>query len=174
MKKWVLIAVAVSVGLIAVVALIGALLPKNHLASRTVRFNQSPETLWEVLTNHPAEPSWRSDLARVEQLPDVNGHALWREVFKNGEVMTLETVEAIPPHRLVRRIADKSLPFGGSWTIEREKFDPGSRVTVMENGEVYNPIFRFVSRFIIGHTATIDRYLAMVGKKFGEEPKPEK
>ncbi len=35
----------------------------------------------------------------------------------------------------------------------------GTRVRVTEDGEVYNPLFRFVSRFIMGHTATMDRYL---------------
>lgn len=31
----------------------------------------------------------------------------------------------------------------------------GTRVTITENGEVYNPLFRFVSRFLMGHTSTI-------------------
>jgi hypothetical protein len=35
---------------------------------------------------------------------------------------------------------------------------------ITEDGEVYNPVFRFVSRFVMGHTATMDKYLADVGK----------
>ena len=35
-----------------------------------------------------------------------------------------------------------------------------TKVTITENGEVYNPIFRFVSKFIIGYSATANRYLA--------------
>ena len=48
----------------------------------------------------------------------------------------------------------------------------GSVVTITEHGSVYNPVFRFVSRFIMGHTATIDGYLRALGRKFGNEPTP--
>jgi hypothetical protein len=41
----------------------------------------------------------------------------------------------------------------------------GSELRITEEGEVYNPIFRFVSRFIMGHTATIDSYLSAVRKR---------
>jgi hypothetical protein len=40
---------------------------------------------------------------------------------------------------------------------------------VTEDGEVYNPIFRFVSRFILGQTATQDTYLRAIGKATGED-----
>ena len=32
----------------------------------------------------------------------------------------------------------------------------------------YNPLFRFVSRFFMGHTASIDRYLKDVAAHFNE------
>lgn len=70
-----------------------------------------------------------------------------------------EIVENQPQRRLVTRIADKSLPYGGSWTIDLAPDGAGTRVTIVENGEVYNPFFRFMSRYVIGHTATIDAYL---------------
>jgi hypothetical protein len=45
----------------------------------------------------------------------------------------------------------------------------GIMVTLItENGEVYNPIFRFVSRFIMGHTATLDAYLKSLTTALGE------
>lgn len=67
-------------------------------------------------------------------------------------------VEETPPRRLVTRVID-GLPYGGSWTIDLAPEGEGTRVTITENGVVYNPLFRFVSRFVIGHTATIDKYL---------------
>jgi hypothetical protein len=45
-------------------------------------------------------------------------------------------------------------------------------VTITERGLVGNPIFRFVSRFVIGQTATMDSYLRALGKRFGEEVTP--
>ena len=35
----------------------------------------------------------------------------------------------------------------------------GSDLTITEDGEVYNVIFRFMSRFVFGHHATMDAFL---------------
>ena len=43
-------------------------------------------------------------------------------------------------------------------------------VTITEDGWVGNPIFRFVSRYVMGHHATMDGMLKDVAKKFGEQP----
>ena len=45
-----------------------------------------------------------------------------------------------------------------------------SLVTITEDGWVANPIFRFMSRLVIGHHATMDTLLKQVAKKFGEQP----
>ena len=79
---------------------------------------------------------------------------------------------ADPPHRLVGRIADKGLPFGGRWEYSIVGQGSASQLTITERGSVYNPIFRFISRFIMGHTASIETYLRALGRRFGNEPTP--
>ncbi len=37
--------------------------------------------------------------------------------------------------------------------------DIGSELTIVEEGEVYSPLFRFVSKFIIGQASTVEKYL---------------
>ena len=58
-----------------------------------------------------------------------------------------------PPPERVTRIADESLPFGGSWTYRVVGNEKGCTLTIREDGEVYNPLFRFMSRFVFGHIA---------------------
>ncbi len=41
----------------------------------------------------------------------------------------------------------------------------GTTLTITEDGEVYNPIFRFMSRFVFGHEATMATYLSAAQKK---------
>ena len=41
----------------------------------------------------------------------------------------------------------------------------GTRVSITERGEVYNPIFRFLSRFVFGHTGTMETYLRDLARK---------
>ncbi|HYL99792.1 MAG TPA: SRPBCC family protein [Blastocatellia bacterium] len=168
--KWLIIAGAVVVALIAVVVIIGALLPKRHVVSRKALVHQSPETIWALITETSA---WRPSIKSVEVLPDREEHRVWVEEDSHGQKITYERIESVAPRLMVTQIADKSLPFGGTWRYEIEDAGGATRVTITEDGEVYNPVFRFVSRFIMGHSATIETYLKDLGNKFGEQVKIE-
>jgi len=162
--KWILFAIAALAALVAVMAAIGAMLPRAHRATRRARFHQSPEALYAAISG---PPNWRSGLKNFGSLPDQNGRKQWWEESQ-GQRITYELLEDAPPARRVTRIADKSLPFGGTWTLEISPDAAGSALRVTEDGEVYNVIFRFMSRYVFGHTATIDKYLLDLGRKFGE------
>jgi uncharacterized protein YndB with AHSA1/START domain len=157
--KWVVGVVVGLVGLVAVVVGVGLLLPEKHRVSESARFRVSAEQLWEVITSYGAYPTWRSSVSAVERLPDMNGHSVWKETDSHSGDIPYETVESVPNKRLVRRIADPKLPFGGTWTFDLEATTEGVALTITEDGEVYNPVFRFVSRFIFGHTKNIHGYL---------------
>jgi hypothetical protein len=77
-------------------------------------------------------------------------------------------VEEKTPSRRVTRIADKNLPFGGTWTIEISPNAEGSVVRITEDGEIHNAIFRFMARFFFGYTSSIEGYLRDLGRHFGE------
>ena len=170
--KWVLIGLAIVVGIVVIVAVVGALLPKAHVATRKARFKQPPEVVWNAITDIESYPSWRADVKKVERLPNRDGRTVWREIGGHGSI-TLEVIESDPPRRLVGKIADPDLPFGGSWTYEIGAAEDGSTLTITENGEVYNPVFRFVSKFIMGHHKSLEDYLRAMGKKFGETVEPQ-
>ncbi len=160
--KWALIPALIIVGLALLVIVIGMLLPKGHVASRTVTLQQPTETVWKLISG---PPTWRPDIRSYEDLPARDGHRVWRETDKKGQAITYEEVKSSPPNLLVVRIADPKLPFGGTWTYDIKPTSQGCSLTVTENGEVYNPLFRFVSRFVMGHTATIDAYLKALQAK---------
>ena len=80
-----------------------------------------------------------------------------------------ELVEAVPPERLVVRIASQGLPFSGAWTFLISPIaGGGSELRIDEDGEIYNVIFRFLARFFFGYTASIEGYLRDLGVKFDE------
>lgn len=164
--KWVAIVMVVLAAAAAAVAIIGAMLPKAHTVSVSSRFRQPPQAVWETIAG---PPTWRPELATFEELPARDGHRAWKEIDKHGNAITYEALEEIAPTRLVTRIADPTLPYGGRWTLKITPEADGCQLTITEDGEVYNPIFRFVSRFIIGHTASINAYLKALHTNFGEE-----
>jgi uncharacterized protein YndB with AHSA1/START domain len=172
--KWAVIIVGGLVGIVLLVALIGALQPRDHVASMTTTIAAPPERVWATLTDVMSYPSWRSGVQRIELVSQPPAPLSWREHTKQG-VMTFAVEAFEPPRRMVGRIADKNLPFGGAWeyVLAPDATDPGkTRVTITERGYVTNPIFRFVSRFVIGHHATLDTYLKDLGRKFGNEVVP--
>ena len=82
--------------------------------------------------------------------------------------MTLVVERMEPPRLLVGRIADPGLPFGGTWTYEIVPVSDGSRLRITEDGEIYNPIFRFMARFIFGYEGTIRGYMASLQKRLAQ------
>lgn len=163
--KWIGLVVLVLGGMVVSMALIGASLPLKHTVTRSATFKASPHQVWDIISG---PPTWRPDVTHYEELPARDGHRVWIEYGKADSKMTYEAVESEPPHKLVTRIADPHLPFGGTWSYEiTPTAEGGSTLTITEHGEVYNPIFRFISRYVMGYTATLDRYLRGLRNKLG-------
>jgi len=133
--KWVVWTLVVLVSIVGVVALVGYFLPVNHQASRSAEFAQPPAAVFALLSDLDRYPAW------------------WPENDVRSEI-----VERTPPSRLVTRIVGQTA-FGGTWTTEIAPAGSGSRVTITERGEIYNPIFRTLARFVFGYTSTMDTCL---------------
>ena len=168
LKHWLLIVVGVLVALVLGVLVAGMLLPEEHHASRTLVTKQSPQAIWDAINDHASETQWRSDVKSVASLGERDGKPVWREDYKDGNKVTLMTTESKPPTRIVRELTDLEGPFSGRWEIDIVPTPEGSKVTVTEIGKVSNPFFRFVSKYIIGHTTFMERYLTGLAGKFGE------
>ena len=86
---------------------------------------------------------------------------------RKGESITFAVIESKPPSRLVVKIAQPDLPFGGTWIYELAPAAAGTAVKITENGEIYHPIFRFVSHLFLNQAATIEEYLRSLERKHG-------
>jgi len=150
--KWALFIAGGIALLIVLVVVGGSLLPKGHRASRRAVFRRTPEEVFAAITG---PPDWRSD------------------DLVNDERVRIDVVESKSPLRLVTRIAGDNLAYGGTWTQELSKRDIGTELRVTEEGEIYNPLFRFMARYVFGYTSSMETYLRDLGKKFGETTTPE-
>ncbi len=173
MLKWVLIVVGVLVALVLVMLVIGLLLPKGHVASVRVRLRQSPEVVWATLTDFERWSEWNSFAKRMERGGEYEGKPVWKLVSSHGE-MPLAVMELDEPRRMVTKIASNDLPFGGTWIYEIDATEDGCDVRVTENGEIFNPFFRFMSRCIFGYHKTLEDFTRSLGAKFGENITPER
>jgi hypothetical protein len=139
--KWILMALVAVAVVFAVIAAIGATLPRNHVATRSLALRRPAEEVWLAIMQATAASG-----------------------------VPVDVVESDPPRRQVTRVKDTEENFGGTWTITITPSPAGSTLTITEDGWVGNPIFRFVSRYVMGHHATMDGMLKEVAKQFGEQP----
>ena len=139
--KWILWTLLSLVAIVGVIALVGYFLPVGHEASRSAEFNAPPERVFALMADPASYKAW----------------------WAGAEVQS-EVVERVPPSKVVTRVIGET-QFGGTWTIDIAPTQTGSRMTITERGEVYNPIFRTLSRFVFGHTSTMESCLVAAEKK---------
>jgi carbon monoxide dehydrogenase subunit G len=151
--------------------LIGTRLPAGHVIGRSLRVDQTPEAVWQVIRDFAAVPTWHPHVKKAERLPDENGLEVWQEHHKgSGAPMRLETRESTPPTRLVRAIDDGQQFFRGRWEFDLVPDGAGSRLTITEHGEILKPIARSMARLFFNPATYIDLYLKALARKFNQEP----
>ena len=157
---------------VLLIALLGSRLSQQHSVSRTVLLHQTPDRVYAVTRDFASTPKWRADVRSVNVTTGAAGRVQFREEGKHGAV-NYELAEDVPGQRMVTRITDTDLGYSGKWTYVFAAEGANTRIKITEDGEVSNVIFRFLSKYAFGHTATIDDYLTSLGKQFGETVTPE-
>jgi hypothetical protein len=146
-------------GLILLVCLIGALLPRDHVAAAEAEMPAPPERVAAMVRAVEGYPDWRGGLKRVE-IVGRDGEALrFVEHGKDG-ILAFRLAEEAPGTRFRSTIDDPKLPFGGYWIIALAPAGAGTKVRIEEHGFVRNLVFRFVSALILGHDRTMKAWLA--------------
>lgn len=157
---------AVLAVLVALISIWGSRLPVAHTARRSIQLQQPPAKVWSLLTDFANQPTWRTELTAVEHVAGATPDT-WIEVA-DGDRIPYATTESDPPRRLVRTIADSTLPYGGRWIYQLESTAGGTRLTITEEGKVFNPIFRFLSHYFFDQGTTIEGVMRSMAAHFGE------
>ena len=156
--------VGLAVAAVLVVA-VGYSLPEGHRATVRAHYRQSVDIVHRAIVDVSAAPSWRTGVDSVRILTEQP--LRWREHSATG-TLTMEMVETTST-RVVSRIVDTGQGFGGTWTFEIVPHANGTTLTITEDGEVYSPLFRVMSRFVFGHYSGLENYAADLGRRFGED-----
>jgi uncharacterized membrane protein len=150
---------------LAVVAIWGAFLPREHTSTVSRAIGAPADAVYAALTDVRAFPEWREGVERVEVLDESGSRVRFREFGEHGEfAFELERVDA---RRIESRIVGEDQGFGGTWTYELAPDGDRTRVTITENGWVDNVVFRFLAKYVFGHDATQNQYLSSLEARFG-------
>lgn len=153
--------------LVGLACSVGALLPRDHVATSSVIVSAPPEAVWNTIRDVAAAPSWRSSVKSVDGVQGEPGHAArWTEHGSNGS-LTMIVDEEARPARLITRIDDAKLPFGGTWTFELTPEQAGTRARITERGFVKLPPMRAMAKLFMDPKATLSEYLKDLAAKHG-------
>lgn len=119
-------------GALSAMTLVGFALPRDHTASVFAFIKAEPDAIFEAAV----------------------------DLQNESDIKTTVTNEVRPKLRVTEIIESPASAFGGTWTLEIEPTDDGGKLTITERGRVYNPLFRFLSRFTFGHDATAKQFMA--------------
>ena len=163
---WIWIVLGGLLALVALVFLIGWLLPERYQAQGYVDVDASAEDLWPKLLDYEAHPMAAKMAKGIEPLPDENGLPVWLESLGPSKIR-VHTVESKNPSRLVRELADTVVPMTARAVIELENRGKGCRIrmsnhTVIKNGTWHVPVFRVLMSLFGGLRGGIKAYLAQI------------
>ena len=158
MGKWLIGIAAVPFAAAALVAGVGALLPRDHVA-RAERMLPAPAAqVAAIVRDVEAYPRWRSSVERIEAVEPSERGVRFIE-HSDGDATRFRLVEEVPERRFRSTIDDPDLPFGGYWTIALDPEGQGTHVRIEEHGFVTNPVYRFFSALVFGYEATMKTWL---------------
>lgn len=163
-----LTALAIAIGIMLA---IGSRMPAEHVAIRRARIPAPIDAVYARLADVERGPEWRSDVKAIE-IVRREPRLRWKERGRHGEI-EYERDELVEPASIITRIVSEDLPFGGRWIYALAAEGEATSVTITEEGEVRPALFRFLSRYVFGHTATIDGVLRALARSFGSDAQPE-
>ena len=166
---WIAISLGMLLGIFAIIIIAGCFMPRSHTIGRRIVLQQSPEAVWETITNYAEFPNWHPSMIKTEQLEDREGNPVWKETYKGNYPIILETTEIVECKKQVRTIADEDGPFSGRWVYELSAKENGCELSITEYGEIPNPFFRFMARVFMNPAIYLEDYLTALSKKFGED-----
>lgn len=158
------------VGLAVVVTVVGALMPRAHVATSEITLKQPIDTVYRALRDIGGMKAWWTDLKVSERVGGVPGER-WKQEA-SGFAMQIDIVDDTPPAGFTTKIVEeKGAAFGGVWRYRFTAVPGGTTVTVTEDGWIGPPPFRVIAT-LRGLHQSMDAVLVSLAKHYGESVKP--
>ncbi len=165
MKRLALVLLVTPLALLAAASAAGWLIPNSHVAASSIVVPAAPHAVWPVIREIGSYPEWWDFAHTAERVPGTEER--WVLYGSEGDRLPFTVEHDDTGRSMVTRIDDEGLPFGGSWSYHLEPAGDSTRVTVVEDGVIWNPLLRVAARLIVGYHGTLDSYLSALAKRFG-------
>lgn len=156
--RWILFVAAVPVGSLALMYSIGMMLPEHHIAKAEITVRSPPFEVAQLIRDIEGHPRWRSEVTEIKVVERNATQVRYVEQSRD-DTIAFQFKEERPGTRFRNTIVEPNFPFSGYWVIQVNPLDGGTAISIEEHGSVTNPVFRFLSHFIFGHTSRMKEYL---------------
>ena len=173
----------IALGIVALVmvtpVIVGNFLPERYVGRARAYFAKSPDQVWEALLDYDKHPMTGKMKKSVEPPPaDQSPGVLptWVEDMGHGERITVKTVEAEQPQRMIREMQSSGVPMTSKWEYRFESDEGGCWLTLdgetfIRRGSWMVPIFRFMMVVGGGVRKGLVIQMNMVGDTLGVKPR---
>lgn len=160
------IAAAALAGVVAIIAGIGASVPREHVATVRIEIAAELDAVQATIADVDGYPRWRKEVKSVEWKDDET----WIEKGPEGD-LTLRWIE----RGSIARIADPDLPFSGQWSYELYALDDSvTALTITEEGAIDSVFVRFFAYVLMDEYASAERFASQLAEELGSEAKPQR
>jgi hypothetical protein len=167
LKRLLILVIVLAAG----VYLYGRSLPREHVASSTVTLIAPADSVYRVLRNFGAHPTWWSDVKSSTRI-DGKPRESWEENMGPAGLVRMEITREVVGRQFITTILnDTQQDWGGTWTYDIVTTGAGTEVTITESGWVETPFYRVGSK-LMGKYRTIDSMLRSLANHFGEVATP--
>lgn len=147
--------------------------PVGHTASGSELIHALPEEVFALEADIKKRPEWLELVKEVRDYKEnEDGTASWLEVWNDGNEFDMK-LSAIVPNKMLRlEIQDRNEVFNGSWTLEFEAVDGGTKVTITEQGNIPNAFVRGMFHVVASPDDTLKQHLQIL-KQEAEKRAPK-
>jgi len=159
----ILYVLAVIIGVIVLLSLIGLIMPKNRTSKKVVTFSSDLKTVWDVVINNE-DYEWRSDISKIEIL---DGGESWIEYSHKNDSTTFKTIAKNKNKEY--SFSMYNAIFTGQF-ISKFQNSPceGGKVEFIETISIKSPILKPLSYLFFDLQGFQNKYIYDLKKKLNE------
>jgi len=148
-----------------IVAILGLTIDPQYENQYSITVPINRAKLWQVLTAPEKKALWDGQIERTEQLSpsgETNSSdqpARWKDIYANQTEINYSIKADETSLSIVRKVDDPNLPIHFSWAISLQDANSNTRVRILEQGQVGNPIVRYLVSNWVGDDIFAKRFI---------------
>lgn len=164
MKKMMTYLLISIVAIIAILFIVGLLIPKQRTFTKTAVLNSNVTKVFNLVTDFKNQTTWRNDVKEIIVIDDNT----WTEVPQKGTAITFKVKRKIENEIFEIEIIEPK-NFNGYWvgTFNQKTLNE-TAIEFKEVVTISNPFFRTLSYLFIDLDKTMDLYIQNLIQKLGE------